>query len=78
MFTIKDLKKIIENLPESMPVGLLDTTTDDTDDMNYSLQEENFLVEDYYSSAQDDEDYGKPLGKMLFITFENSLNDNPI
>ena len=62
-----------------MPVGLLDTTTDDTDDMNYSLSDENFQVEDYFS--QEDEgtdDYGKPRGKMLFINFENKLNENPI
>lgn len=53
MYTIKDLKKFIEvnNLPDDMPVGLLDTTTDD---------------------------YGKAKGKMLFITFENVLNENPI
>ncbi|MCX8533072.1 hypothetical protein [Chryseobacterium luquanense] len=78
MFTIKDLKKIIESLPDDMPVGLLDTTTDDTDDMNYSLSDENFMIEDCYSSAQSDEEYGNPLCKMLFITFENSLNEDPI
>lgn len=81
MYTIKDLKKFIEknNLPDDMPVGLVDITTDDTDDMNYSFSDENFQVEDYYS--QEDEgtdDYGKPRGKMLFITFENKLNENPI
>lgn len=81
MYTIKDLKNFIEknNLPDDMPVGLLDTTTDDTDDMNYSLSDENFDVEDYYSEEDHrTDDYGKPRGKMLFINFENKLNENPI
>lgn len=81
MYTIKDLKNFIEknNLPDDIPIGLLDTTTDDTDYMNYPLSDESFEVEDYYS--QEDEgtdDYGKPRGKMLFINFENKLNENPI
>lgn len=81
MYTIKDLKNLIEknNLPDDMPVGLLDTTTDDTDDMNYSLSDENFQVEDYFSQEDEGTDeYGKPRGKMLFINFENKLNENPI
>lgn len=81
MYIIKDLKNFIEknNLPDDMPVGLLDTTTDDTDDMNYSLSDENFQVEDYYSQEDEGTDYyGKPRGKMLFINFENKLNENPI
>lgn len=81
MYTIKDLKNFIEknNLPDDMPVGLLDTTTDDTDEMNYSLSDENFQVEDYYSQEDDFTDnYGKSRGKMLFINFENKLNENPI
>ncbi|MBD8081109.1 hypothetical protein [Chryseobacterium caseinilyticum] len=78
MFTVKDFKEILENLPEDMPVGLIDVTTDDTDDMNYPLGKENFTIEDYFRGDQTDDNYGTPLGKMLFITFENKLNENPI
>lgn len=80
MYTIKDLKNFIEanNLPDDMPVGLLDTTTDDTDDMNYSLSIENFEISDYYSFDDPYKNDGEPLGKMLFIIFENVLNENPI
>jgi hypothetical protein len=76
---IKDLKKIIEELPDDMSVGLIDTTTDDTDDMNYSLSNENFQVDDCYSQEDEGTDnYGVPRGKMLFIYFENKFNENPI
>ena len=76
---IKDLKKIIENLPDEMPVGLLDLTTDETENMNYPLQESDFDIEDYYSSDDEGTDnYGVPRGKMLFISFENKLNENSI
>lgn len=76
---IKDLKKIIQDLPDDMPFGLIDSTTDDTDDMNYSLSEENFQVEDCYDPEDEGTDnYGVPKGKMLFIFFENKLNENPI
>ena len=77
MYTIKDLKKIIEanNLPDDMPIGLLDSTTDDTEDMNYPLSDNDFVIEDYFKY---DDDSGVPLGKMLFIVFENKLNENPI
>ncbi len=74
---IKDLKKIIQDLPDEMPVGLIDSTTDSTEDMNYSLSEEDFQIEDYF----DNEDVEYPYeskGKMLFIMFENKLNENPI
>jgi len=76
---IKDLKTIIENLPDDMPVGLLDLTTDVTEEMNYSLHESDFEIEDYYSSEDEGTDnYGVPRGKMLFISFENKLNENSI
>lgn len=76
---IKDLKKIIQDLPDNMPVGLLDLTTDVSEEMNYSLSEKNFEIEDYYH--EDDEgidNYGVPRGKILFISFENKLNENSI
>lgn len=81
MYTIKDLKNFIEknNLPDDMPVGLLDTTTDDTDFMNYRISDDNLMIEDYYFREDEfTDDYGKSRGKMLFITFENKLNENPI
>ena len=70
---VKKLKKFIENLPDEMPVGLMDTTTDDFTDMNYPVREHNLMVEDCVK-----EEGGEVVGKMLFITFENCLNENPI
>ncbi|MFH6966468.1 hypothetical protein [Flavobacterium sp. FlaQc-28] len=76
---IKDLKKIVQDLPDEMPVGLLDLTTDETENMNYHLSEENFEIEDYYHEDDESTDnYGVPRGKMLFISFENKLNENSI
>ena len=72
---IAELKKIIENLPDDMIVGLLDATTDDRDDMNYFISEEDVFVEDCW---KEDNETGEPDGKMLFITFENKLNENSI
>lgn len=70
---IKELKSIIKDLPDNMPVGLLDMTTDDFHAGNYSLKEEQFMVEDYVL-----EEGGEVEGKMLFIMFENKLNEDPI
>lgn len=70
---IKELKEFIKDLPDKMPVGLIDMTTDDFTDMNYPVKEENLLIEDYVK-----EEGGDIEGKMLFITFENCLNENPI
>lgn len=81
MYTVKDLKNFLKlnNLPDEMPVGLLDISTDDTDDMNYSLSDNSFEIEDYYSEEdENNNDYGKPRGKMLFICFKNKLNENPL
>lgn len=76
---VKDLKKIIENLPDEMPVQLLDLTTDVTEEMNYSLSETDFEVEDYYHPDDENTDnYGVPRGQMLYISFENKLNENSI
>jgi Golgi nucleoside diphosphatase len=69
---VKELKEIIKDLPDEMPVGLIDATTDDTDDMNYSLSKDNFDVGDCVN------EYEEIVGKMLFIYFENHLNENPI
>lgn len=70
---IKDLKEIIKNLPDEMPVGLFDITTDDVDDCNYPIERENFEVMDCVN--QYEEETGV---KGLFIVFENKLNENPI
>lgn len=71
--TVKDLKEILEDKPEDMPVGLWDMSTDDFYDGNYPITKEDFLIEDYVQ-----EEGGEPKGKMLFITFENKLNENSI
>ena len=72
---VKELKQKLENLPDEMMVGLLDITTDDRDDMNYFISDEDVFVDDCY---KEDNETGEPDGKMLFIAFENVLNDNPI
>ena len=72
---VKELKQKLENLPDDMMVGLLDSTTDDRDDMNYFISEEDIFIEDCW--LPDNED-GEPDCKMLFISFENKLNENPI
>lgn len=67
---IKDLKGFIENLPDDMPVGLLDITTDDDEQINYPLSADNLLIEDCTDND------GEIAGKMLFICFENKLCDD--
>lgn len=71
--TIKELKQCIADLPDEMPVGLMDETTDDFYALNYTITKENFVVDDYVK-----EEDGEIEGKMLFITFGNKLNPNPI
>lgn len=72
---IGELKAFINdnNLPDEMPVGLLDLSTDDFTHGNYPVTKDTLLIEDYVK-----EEDGDVEGKMLFITFENSLNPNPI
>lgn len=71
--TVKDLKEYLKDKPDEMPIGLLDLTTDDFGHCNYPVNKDNLLIEDYVR------DEGEEIaGKMLFITFENSLNENPI
>lgn len=72
---IKQLKAQIKNLPDEMPVGLLDLTTDDPLDSNYPVSKDTIHIGDYVD-FHDNENVIK--GKMLFFTFENSLNENPI
>ena len=71
---VKELKDFIKDLPDEMPVGLLDVTTDDFQDTNYFIEKEHLLIEDYVRDEGDME-VG---GKMVFILFENKLNENPI
>lgn len=75
---IRELKELIKDLPDNMPFGLIDGTTDDTDDMNYSVSKKDFIVEDCYDNDSESETYGEIKGKMLFLYFENKLNENPI
>ncbi|BFP39525.1 hypothetical protein FGF1_03700 [Flavobacteriaceae bacterium GF1] len=72
---VKDLKNYLETLPEDMPIGLLDLTTDDVDDANYPINESTLSIEDYVNFEVDKNEI---LGKMLFFTFKNKLNENPI
>ena len=70
---IIDLKQLIDDLPDDMPVGLIDLTTDDFNDCNYSVEKENFEIMDW-----SEEEGGEPKGKALFLVFSNKLNPNPI
>lgn len=73
---IGQFKKYIEQsgLPDEMPMGILDLTTDDPDDANYPINEKTIHVDDYVNFDQPD----VIAGKMLYITIENNLNENPI
>jgi len=70
---VKELKEFLKDLPDEMPVGLLDMTTDDFTDCNYPVNKDNLIIDDCVKEEGEDVS-----GKMLFITFENSLNENPI
>jgi hypothetical protein len=70
---VKDLKQLINDLPDDMPIGLIDLTTDDFNDCNYPVEKENFEIMDW-----SEEEDGEPKGKALFLVFENKLNPNPI
>lgn len=75
---IKKLKEIIKDLPDEMPVILLDETTSDVDYMNYQLADDSFQVDEYYKLDSEDHENGIPAGLALFITFENHLNEDPV
>lgn len=71
------------NISDDMPIILIDTTTDNTDDMNYfPCVECDLEIGDTYPIDDDYEkhgvEYGEPIGKALMIFFENKLNENPI
>lgn len=70
---IKSLKNLIKDLPDEMPVGVVDTSTDDYDDGNYKITESNFSIEDFVTEPE-----GETKGKMLVISFHNKLNPQPI
>lgn len=70
---IKELKEVIADLPDDMPVGLLDLTTDDFHNCNYGLKKEDLTVGDYVKEEGDEVS-----GKALYLCFENKLNENPI
>lgn len=72
---VGDLKKYLKDLPDDMPVILLDTSTDSVEHANYALFDDDVYIDDYYiEDAEDD----TPAGKAVFICFENMLNDDPI
>nr|WP_322625665.1 hypothetical protein [uncultured Flavobacterium sp.] len=81
--TVGELKQWLEmnNVPDDMDIILIDTTTDDTDNMNYFISENDLDIQDVYPM---DDDYpegvepGTPVGKAVMIYFENKLNENPI
>ena len=70
---IKELKEKIKDLPDEMLIGLIDDTTDDTDDMNYGILDYDVEVDNAY-----DIESGEENGKMVFIHFQNKLNENSI
>ena len=64
--TVKDLRKITKDLPEDMPINLLDITTDNIFDCSYSLYETDFSVDNYCNKDEE------IVGKCLWIAFENN------
>lgn len=70
---VKELKEFLNTLPDEMPIGLWDQSTDDFLDGNYPIKKENLHIDDWVS-----EEGGEAKGKALFITFDNHLNENPI
>lgn len=82
--TVGEFKKYLEqnNVTDDMPILLIDTTTDDIDDRNYSLSiKDNLDIDDTYPGDDDypeGVEYGTPIGKGVIIYFDNKLNENPI
>lgn len=70
---IKELKELIKDLPDDMPFGLLDLSTDDTDLMNYSVYKSSFDTVDWM-----EQDGVEPEGKAFVLCFINKMNENPI
>ncbi|MFN8834456.1 MAG: hypothetical protein ACK50Z_04330 [Betaproteobacteria bacterium] len=70
---IGELKNFIKDLPDEMPVGLVDLTTDDYDDGNYKIESSSLSIEDFVTEPE-----GETKGKMLIISFKNKLNPAPI
>ncbi len=70
---VKELKSFLEKLPDDMPVGLMDLTTSNHDGVVYSfeLSEKQLTVRDYF-----EDENGKPVGRVLLITFKNKLSKN--
>jgi hypothetical protein len=66
---IGELKNFIKDLPDQMPVRLVDLSTDDYDDGNYKIQNSNLSIEDFVTDPE-----GETKGKMLIISFKNKLN----
>lgn len=73
--TVKKLKEIMADLPDDMPVQLLDSTTDDDHACNYHIDDEDvFVVE----GVKDLDDPESEKLEFLAIQFENKLNENPV
>lgn len=68
---IKELKELIQCLPDEMTFGLLDLSTDDELEMNYHISKDSFDVIDCY--ADEEEEF--PSRKALFLCFNNNLRE---
>lgn len=77
-WTVGDFKKRLKDLPDDMPVILMDISTDDVESCNYVFRNENVDIDDYYIFESEEYDRGEPSGKALFLYFDNMLNDDPI
>ena len=58
---IKDLKEFIKDLPDEMPVQLVDLSTDDDYQSNYGLTSQDLAIVEFEETD----------GKMLAISFWN-------
>lgn len=69
-----DLKNLLSRYDDNMSINLLDLSTDNETDMNYTISEDDIEELDIYTNEDDDQ----ILGTALFICFDNKLNENPI
>lgn len=72
---IKDLKEIIKDLPDEMPFVLVDISTDDPYEGNYSIHKDSF---EQIELTTDVEDLDAPKVQGLALTFKNNMNEKPL
>jgi len=70
---VKDLKAILETLPDDMPVALLDISTDSNTNVTYPITRGSIITKEFFLHPG-----GPVVGEALFMAFKNRLNPNPV